>query len=144
MRRSRCLPAAAHKDLAFREAGRSKRSRQTLGQIGPGSTMRTCPVWYPGGRVRPTRSLRSHALCDGTGDNGAWPHLERWLFENEVNGTITLAHEFDSAHEVHATDLPSLAQPALERLWLAAGTLATGKVRKATEAAAILPVECVN
>ena len=75
------------------------------------------------------------------GDSGAWPHLEKWLSENDVSGTITLAYEFDSAHEVYATDLPSLAQPALERLWLAAGTLATGKVRKATEAAVTIPVE---
>ena len=40
------------------------------------------------------------------GEADAWPHLERWFSVNEVDCTITLAYEFDDAHEVYAMQLP--------------------------------------
>ena len=71
-------------------------------------------------------------------------HMERWFFVSEVICKVALVYEFVAVHEIYATSLPSLDQPALKRLWLAVGTLATGKVRKATEAAVVIPVVCAQ
>ena len=62
----------------------------------------------------------------------------QWI--QNANGMLTFEYVFDLAHGVGETGLPSPAQPTLEWLWVTAGSLATGKVSKATVAAAELPV----
>ena len=62
----------------------------------------------------------------------------QWI--QNATGMLTFEYEFDLAHGIGATDLPSRAQPTLKWLWVTAGSLDTGKFRKATVAAAELPV----